>query len=146
MKAFFGRSPVIAEMKKKCLQWACIRCCLNTEIPLSISDITRIEGLGFENFFIVNRDGMRQLKNSMGRCVFHNGQRCTIYSDRPEGCRLYPAIFDADKAKMVLDRHCPHHAKFQSTPHVSWQVIRLVQKLEAERKQSTRSGGKAQEE
>ena len=137
---------MIAEMRKRCLQWGCIKCCLTTEMPLNSEDIARIEDLGFESFFIVKRNGMRQLKNSLGRCVFHNGQRCTIYSDRPEGCRLYPAIFDADRAKIILDRHCPHHAKFQLTAHVSCQLIRLVQELEVERKRSVRSGVKAREE
>lgn len=145
MKLFSGRSPVIDKMKNRCLQHRCIKCCLNTEMPLSNSDIARIKGLGFKDFFITKRNGTRQLKNFMGRCVFHNGQRCTIYSDRPEGCRLYPAIFDADKEKIILDEHCPHPEKFQSTQRISWQVIKLVQKLDAERKRSTRSAGQAQE-
>jgi len=50
---------------------------------LSSSDILRIRNLGFfEDFFIVKKNGNRQLKNLSERCVFHNGQRCTIYNYR----------------------------------------------------------------
>ena len=138
---------MIDKMKNLCLQHRCIKCCLNTEMPLSDSDIARIESLGFKDFFIAKRFGTRQLENLMGRCIFHNGQHCTIYSDRPEGCRLYPAILDVDKEKIVIDEHCPHPENMQPTPCISWQVIKFVQKLEAERKRSTlRSCGKAEEE
>jgi len=134
MRIVFGSSSVIGKMKNLCLQYRCIKCCLNTEMPLSNSDIVRIKGLGFRNFFIAKRNGARQLKNLKGRCIFHNGQRCTIYGDRPEGCRLYPAILDVDKEKIVIDEHCPHPENMKPTPRISWQVIRLVQKLAAERK------------
>jgi hypothetical protein len=101
---------------------------------LSSSDIVRIKGLGFsENFFIVKKnDGNRQLKNLSGRCVFHTGQRCTIYNYRPEGCRLYPAIFDEDLGETDLDSYCPHHRDFQLTPNISREVIKLVRKLDVE--------------
>lgn len=116
-----------------CLQCGCIKCCLSTEMELSSSDIVRIRGLGFfEDFFIVKQNGNRQLKNLSGRCVFHNGQRCSIYNYRPEGCRLYPAVFDEDKGKVVLDSYCPHRAKFQLSPSISREVIRLVGKLDLE--------------
>lgn len=122
-------------MKNTCLQYRCIKCCLNTEMSLSSSDTVRIKGLGFsENFFIVKRGGYQQLKNSAGRCVFHNGQRCIIYNDRPEGCRLYPAIFDEDTGEAVFDCYCPHHGTLQFTPSISYEVIKLVRKLDLERK------------
>ena len=120
-----------------CLQNGCVKCCLNTEMMLSNSDIKRIERLGFTDFVVAKGNGVRQLKNLMRRCVFHNGQRCTIYRYRPEGCRLYPAIFDLDKSKTVLDRHCPHHREFRLTPQVSRKIIRLLRKLSAERKSRT---------
>jgi Fe-S-cluster containining protein len=82
---------------------------------------------------------MRLLKNSMGRCVFHDGRRCTIYKNRPEGCRLYPFVFDPDEAKVVLDAHCPHHDKFQITSRISFQVIKLIRKLDAQRMPAVRS-------
>ena len=124
----------MSKMKDVCLQHGCIKCCLETEMPLSSSDIVQIKGLGFsENLFIVKENGNRRLKNLSGRCVFHNGQRCTIYNYRPEGCRLYPAIFHEARGVAVLDSYCPHHQKFQLTPSTSRKVIKLVRKLDVEK-------------
>ena len=124
-----------------CLESRCVKCCLNTEMPLSSSDIVRIEELGFsDDSFIVKEDGNRILKNLSGRCVFHNGQRCTIYEDRPEGCQLYPVILDEDVGEAVLDSYCPHHENFQLTPTISREVIELVQKVDAEKKRRLISG------
>jgi Fe-S-cluster containining protein len=128
----------MGDMKAVCLQYGCIKCCLDTEMPLSSSDIARIKGLGFsEDFFILKKNGNRQLRNLSGKCVFHNGQRCTIYNDRPEGCRLYPAILDEDSAEAVLDPYCPHHGEFQLTPITSREVIKLVRKLDMENKRGS---------
>ena len=122
------------KMKDACLQYRCIKCCLDTEMPLSNSDIVRIMTLGFpENFFAVKRNGNRQLRNLSGRCVFHNGQRCTIYSYRPEGCQIYPVVFNDDVGEAVLDSYCSHREKFQLTPGISRKVIKLVRKLDAEK-------------
>ena len=121
------------QVRDICLQYGCIKCCLSTEMELSSSDIVRIRGLGFsEDLFVVKQNGNRQLKNVSGRCVFHNGQRCTIYNYRPEGCRLYPAVFDEDMGEVVLDSYCPHRAKFELSPRISREVIRLVGKLDLE--------------
>jgi len=125
----------MSKMKDTCLQYGCIKCCLNTEMPLSRSDIVRIRALGFsENLFIVKKNGNRRLKNLSGRCVFHNGRRCTIYNYRPEGCRLYPVIFHEATGEVVLDSYCPHHEKFQLTPSTSREVIKLVRRLDVEKK------------
>jgi len=130
----------MSKIRNPCLEYGCIKCCLNTEMELSSSDIVRIKGLGFsEDFFIVKKDGNRQLKNLSGRCVFHNGQLCTIYNDRPEGCRLYPAIFYEDAGETGLDSYCPHYGKFQLTPRVSREVIELVRKLDVETNRQLRS-------
>lgn len=68
------------KIRNTCLEYRCVKCCLNTEMLLSNSDIVRIRGLGFsEDFFIVKKNGNRQLKNLSGRCVFHNGQRYNLY-------------------------------------------------------------------
>jgi Fe-S-cluster containining protein len=83
---------------------------------------------------VVKKNGNRQLKNLSGRCVFHNGQRCTIYDYRPEGCRLYPAIFDEDLGETDLDSYCPNRRDFQLTPNISLEVIKLVTRLDVESK------------
>jgi len=130
-----NRSRAMGTMKNWCLQYECIKCCLNTKMPLSTSDIEGIGHLGFsEDFFVTKSDEELRLRNLNGRCVFHNGQRCTIYNDRPEGCRLYPAVFDENKGRAILHSYCPHHKKFQLTPTISCQVVELVRKLNAERK------------
>jgi len=104
-------------------------------MPLSSLDIARIGDLGFsEDFFILKKNGNRQLKNVSGRCVFHDGQRCVIYDHRPEGCRLYPAIFHESRQEVVLDSYCPHHEEFQLTAISSRKVIKLIQELDEEKK------------
>ena len=131
----------MGKIRNTCLEYRCVKCCLNTEMLLSNSDIVRIRGLGFsEDFFIVQKNGDRQLKNLSGRCVFHNGQRCTIYNYRPEGCRLYPAVFYEDTGETDLDSYCPHHEKFQLTPCISREVIKLIRKLDVETNRRLRSG------
>jgi Fe-S-cluster containining protein len=136
-----GRSPVMRKIRDTCLQYRCVKCCLNREMPLSSSDIRQMRSLGFsKSFFIVKRNGKRQLKNSAGRRIFHNGRRCTIYNDRPEGCRLYPIILCEDTGETALDSYFPHHGKFQVTPSISREVIKLVRKLDVETKRGLRSG------
>ena len=132
MKAF-SESPAKNGVKSICLQRGCTKCCQDTEMPLSDLDISRIEKLGFRNFSAVKRNGHRCLRNSSGRCVFHDGQQCTIYSHRPEGCQLYPVIFNEDIGEAVLDSYCPHNEKFQLTPKIAREVTKLVRKLDVEK-------------
>ena len=80
---------------------------------LSHQDIERIKRLGFNtDFFVTERNGWLQLKNQDGRCVFHSGIMCTIYETRPDGCKLYPIIYDNDKKYAVFDKDCPQRDKF----------------------------------
>jgi len=103
---------------------------------LSNEDIERIKGLGFATkFFITKRGGWLQLKNYSERCVFNNGVGCTIYENRPEGCKLYPIIYDKDKNCVVLDEDCPHRDKFEISKTSIQQVSDLVSRLECERAQ-----------
>jgi hypothetical protein len=78
-------------------------------------DVQRIVSLGFkEGSFAVESDGFKMLMNSGagGRCVFHDGEQCSIYSNRPAGCRLYPVIFDEDLDHAVKDGSCPYRDEF----------------------------------
>jgi uncharacterized protein len=72
-------------------------------------DVKRIAGLGYEEqFFAAGSEGFKVLKNSeAGRCVFHDGTQCTIYENRPKGCKLYPIIFNEDSMSAVKDDLCP---------------------------------------
>ena len=48
------------KIRNTCLEYRCVKCCLNTEMLLSSSDIVRIRGLGFsEDSFIVKKNGNR---------------------------------------------------------------------------------------
>ena len=126
---------MLSKIRAVCLNHGCIKCCLGTEMPLCNSDISRIRDLGFsEDSFMLRRNGNRQLRNLSGRCVFHDGQQCTIYNSRPKGCKLYPAIFHESRQMVVLDSYCPHHEEFQLTAIISRRVMRLVQELDDEKK------------
>ncbi len=95
-----------------CLKHRCSRCCHNTEMMLTESDIKRIEKLGYSNFWY-ELDGFLFLKNINGKCIFlgRNGL-CTIYQHRPEGCRYYPYICDPETMEIYVDEECPYAAEF----------------------------------
>lgn len=94
----------------------------------------RIGGLGFsEEYFVTISNGERRLKNLKGRCVFHNGQLCTIYKSRPEGCRTYPVVLDVAAMEPVIDHECPHYREFHLTPSISRKIVKLVRKMNRER-------------
>jgi uncharacterized protein len=78
-------------------------------------DIQRITSLGYEErYFAANSQGFKVLKNSReGRCVFHDGTQCTIYENRPRGCKLYPIIFSEDSMSAVKDHLCPYKEEFK---------------------------------
>ncbi|WP_455368554.1 YkgJ family cysteine cluster protein [[Eubacterium] cellulosolvens] len=117
-------------MKNVCLSHNCIRCCLNTQMLLTHSDIKKINALGFKNFFKVNKVGMSQLRNYKGKCTFHNGKICKIYDSRPTGCQLYPAVFDEFENKVVLDNHCPFREEFVLTSNIAKKVLKLLNDLD----------------
>ncbi|HIQ03356.1 MAG TPA: YkgJ family cysteine cluster protein [Desulfurococcales archaeon] len=88
----------------------CGKCCYNTEMPLTRSDIDRIKRLGFkENYFTVYRNGIPHLKNVNGHCVFLDPETgmCRIYKYRPLGCRLYPLVYSLDSRRVIVDSECP---------------------------------------
>jgi Fe-S-cluster containining protein len=99
-------------------------------------DIEHLKRLGFNyNYFVVDRDGWLHLKNYNGRCVFNGGKKCSIYEYRPEGCKLYPIIYDEDKNSATLDEDCPHRDEFKISKIKGEIVISLVAKLIDERRQ-----------
>lgn len=117
-----------------CLETQCSRCCLNTNMVLTSRDVERIEKLGYDKrCFIIEQNGWLQLKNQKGRCVFHNGNVCTIYEHRPEGCRLYPVVYSKDDRCAMLDRDCPKSSCFFLSETTTQQLFDLVTVLEKER-------------
>jgi uncharacterized protein len=87
----------------------CGVCCTETEMLLSKRDIKRLEMRGFsqQKFARFDRLGYVQLKNREGYCFFYDrkNRRCSVYLDRPSGCRVYPVILDEEKG-IVLDTIC----------------------------------------
>ena len=87
----------------------CGSCCQETDMMLSVADITRLERLGYEKdtFVRFDKDRYALLRNRQGYCVFYNTQehRCEVYSSRPSGCRVYPVILDEEKG-IVVDSIC----------------------------------------
>ncbi len=87
----------------------CVKCCLNTEMVLTESDVERLTKKGYaREYYAEYRNGYLRLKNVNGRCVFlrENGT-CRIYKVRPIGCRLYPVIYDLDEDIVRVDEECP---------------------------------------
>ena len=98
-----------------CLNHHCVACCLETRMPLSDLDVKRILALGYSlDCFSVETKNGRRLRNSSGRCVFLR-DGCEIYADRPEGCRLYPLIYNEDREDAEIDAFCPHGYEFKVT-------------------------------
>ncbi len=92
----------------------CVKCCIETRMPLSRFDIERIsrQGNRFKDF-VVKRRKERRLKNSNGRCVFLGDNGCIIYSFRPEGCRLYPLVYNENNRNAVVHDLCPYGHEFK---------------------------------
>ncbi len=102
---------------------------------LSNDDIERIQKLGFSyDFFIDDVDDWLQLKNKNGRCVFHDQKKCLIYHKRPEGCKLYPVIYDADDDCAIIDADCPLGTCFSITTEYKKRLFSLVSIIRSEQK------------
>jgi Fe-S-cluster containining protein len=97
-----------------CTIYNCVKCCQETRMPLSRNDIERIsrQGNRFKDF-VVKRSRERYLKNRNGRCVFLGNNGCIIYSFRPEGCRLYPLVYNENYGKFVVHDLCPYSHEFK---------------------------------
>ena len=92
----------------------CVKCCLESRMPLSRFDASRISSRGYRfKDFLLKRGRERYLKNSNGRCVFLGENGCRIYSFRPEGCRLYPLVYNEHLRKVVVHDLCPYGHEFK---------------------------------
>jgi Fe-S-cluster containining protein len=69
------------------------------------------------------------LKNRNGRCVFLGDKGCIIYSFRPEGCRLYPLIYNENNGKVLIHDLCPYGHEFNVTREDIDNLIVLIKKL-----------------
>lgn len=116
-----------------CLRHNCVACCIETEMPLTDEDLKRLEKLGFKRAdFTIEVDGETRLKNMAKQCFFLKDGRCSIYEARPEGCRIYPLVYDIDTHKFVFDYVCPYSTEFKATRDDKDRLKRLIRRLERE--------------
>lgn len=93
----------------------------------------RIEKLGFKRVeFTVETNGETRLKNRQSKCFFLEESGCRVYASRPDGCRIYPLIYDVDTRRFVLDPICLHAAEFKATKEDKEQLKHLIHKLDRE--------------
>jgi uncharacterized protein len=115
----------------------CGVCCTETEMLLSKKDIKRLERLGYKekDFALYDKQGYVQLKNRDGYCVFYDRlkRRCSVYSDRPSGCRVYPVILD-EETGIILDNICESKGSITDQEKLvkGKRVIRLLEIIDAE--------------
>lgn len=99
-------------------------------MPLTLEDIKRISSLGFKikDFAIKTKKEWR-LKNKYGKCVFLTENGCKIYESRPEGCRLYPLVYDEASGEPILDDLCPYREEFKPKKSDYERLFRLLKAL-----------------
>jgi uncharacterized protein len=115
----------------------CGVCCTETEMMLSIQDIKRLVKIGFhtEKFVKYDKQGYAKLRNIRGYCIFYDNKNftCSIYVNRPIGCRVYPVIIDEEKG-IILDSIC--ESRSSVTPHEKTtkgkRVLRLLKIIDSE--------------
>jgi len=114
-----------------CTVHNCVKCCIDTRMPLTRFDIERISKQGYRiKDFVVKRKRERRLKNRDGRCVFLGDDGCIIYSFRPEGCRLYPLVYDEDDGKGVIHDFCPYGREFKVSGDDLENLFSLIKELD----------------
>ncbi len=96
------------EKDVKCAR--CGKCCHETEMLLSRRDIERLEKRGYRrsDFAVRLPNGLYQLRNVNGVCYFFKDGLCSVYKDRPEGCRYYPVILSENGRRCIRDPLCPN--------------------------------------
>ena len=118
-----------------CVKHKCVQCCIKTRMLLSPVDRKKIMKLGFGlNDFAIQLDGGWRLKNVSGRCVFLAEGGCTIYPYRPEGCQLYPLIYDEGLQRAVIDHLCPYGGEFKVRKEEIKKLKTLLERLEKDAK------------
>jgi Fe-S-cluster containining protein len=89
----------------------CGKCCVETSMQLSLQDVARLRRLGYDPAnFTTKKGGFKTLRNVRGVCYFFDAKTssCTVYANRPEGCRYYPIIYCVDEKRPIIDREvCP---------------------------------------
>lgn len=123
--------PVVGDASP-CTKNNCRACCFDTRMPLLERDLERLEAKTARDrskFTIQESHGPPRLKNEDGHCVFLGPKGCTVYEDRPAGCRLYPLVMDPEMGQGVLDDDCPYRKGFRIRPRDRAELRELVDAL-----------------
>ncbi|MCH8909008.1 MAG: YkgJ family cysteine cluster protein [Candidatus Heimdallarchaeota archaeon] len=113
----------------------CYKCCLETEMLLTLDDYDRIVDAGYDpNEFSLPRDdndGFAQLRNvdsPIGlKCYFLSDKgKCTIYPIAPAGCKLYPLIVNLDTSETMIDEDCREKEWFRKQEYHQSQIISIT--------------------
>ena len=119
-----------------CVRNSCTVCCHDTNMPLTLADIERLTSLGYRlnEFSLQDAEGYLRLRNRPDHaCFFLDASgHCSIHAAKPEGCRVYPFIYDEDADKVIRDDVCPYAAQFVPPPETERKVRELVGRLERE--------------
>ncbi|HUR25585.1 MAG TPA: YkgJ family cysteine cluster protein [Candidatus Thermoplasmatota archaeon] len=134
-----------------CIERQCSLCCHDIEMLLTDDDLRRLSrARPGEDFWFKADDGYLQLKTRDGPparggagrpCWFlRDDGLCGVHDMRPEGCRLYPAVWADDLRAAELDAdYCPHTDGFLLPPRTGDAVRRLADRLQAERRRRASS-------
>jgi hypothetical protein len=82
-------------------------------MQLSLDDILRLEKLGYaRKDFVRVKNGFYTLKNRDGVCFFFDAKprSCSVYANRPDGCKYYPIIYSLDEKRPIADNDECHRA------------------------------------
>jgi hypothetical protein len=108
-------------------------------MPLREADVARLAARGHDpHRFAREEAGWLLLRNEQGACVFLRQGACSVYDDRPEGCRLYPLVYEEDTGP-AMDELCPWRAEFQPGTQERRRLDALVRVLVREREARVRS-------
>lgn len=126
-----------------CVNHGCSKCCYEAEMPLLESDMQRLESLGHERgqFAVLDDEAVPQLRMVDGHCYFLNSaRRCGVHEARPEGCRLYPQVWDAYTGRVRRDEFCPFSHEFPDDSDVAKRVEGVLAQLGSEAATRRRHG------
>ena len=114
-----------------CRIHSCSKCCIDTHMPLTGTDIKRITRQGYRyRDFVIRRKRERYLKNINGKCFFLGEDGCKIYSSRPEGCRLYPLVYNENTGQAIIHDFCPYGHMFKVSSDDVTRLRSLVKELD----------------
>jgi len=116
-----GKGPVMKKIRNACLEYRCVKCCSNTEMLLSSSDILRIRGLGFsEDFFIVRRTGTGSSRTCQGDASFITVRDVpsTIIDLRVVGCTRPFSMMTREKQISIHTAHITESFDWRPAFHV----------------------------